>query len=144
MMIDKINVCSILPKETVIPRSSWETTYWNVYSMIMLMMILAIPSVSILIGVARNFNTFLITRYINQKIAQSMSNNGVADHDSGLIAKPHWGIYKATITNTSVLMIIERTSDPNIVQTCRCKCQLRNITYRNILSGCKRKIDITV
>lgn len=56
--------------------------------MIILMMILAIPSVSMLIGVARNFNTFLITQYINQKIAHTMSNNGVADHESGSIANP--------------------------------------------------------
>lgn len=145
-MIDKINVCSMLPSDTAIPRSSCDTTYWNRYKMIILMMMLAIPNVMRLIGVARNCKIFLITQYINQKIAHRASNNGVADHDSGSIVSHPCGMYSATITSTSVLMIIERSSDPSIVRTCRDRykyhlqnCLLRNLTYRNLLSRCKRK-----
>lgn len=118
-MIDSINVCSILPSETVIPRSSCDTTYWNRYKIAILIMMLAIHSVSILIGVARNFRIFLITRYINRNIAPSISNRGVADRARGSIVNPHWGIYKAAITNTNVLIMIERTNHPSIVRTCR-------------------------
>lgn len=57
--------------------------------MIILRIILAIPSVSMLIGVAKNFSIFLITQYISQKIAPSKSNNGVAAHERGSMVNPH-------------------------------------------------------
>lgn len=151
MMIDRINVCSMLPSDTVIPRSSCEIIYWKRYKITILMMMLAIPSVSILIGVARNFSIFLITQYISRNIAPSISSNGVADRARGSIVNPPWGMYKATITNTKVLMIIESTSHPSMIRTRRdrykCqpqKCLLRKVTYRNILDSCKRKMCIIV
>ncbi len=53
------------------------------------MIMLAIPRVTILIGVARNLSIFLITQYISRKTAHMISNNGVADHDNGDIVSPH-------------------------------------------------------
>ncbi len=56
--------------------------------MIILMMMLAIPNVKMFIGVARNFNNFLITQYISQNMAHTISNKGVAARDNGVIVNP--------------------------------------------------------
>jgi hypothetical protein len=109
MITDSINVCSMLPSQTVTPIPSVFTINGKTYRTIKLMMIPANHNVSQLIGVVKNFKIGLAISYISVKITHITRRMGVALQESGDIDSPPCENHIASPTKTMVFAKTDET-----------------------------------